>query len=256
MPPFRSYILCTSPRSGSTLLCTMLRATGVAGHPGSHFYAPSIEAWLEEFGLSRTAGEQSDQTLRRVFDAAIQRGKGASDIFALRMQRHSFDYFAGQLRLIAPGYQTDRDRLEAIFGKTLFIYLRRDDKIAQAISYVKAQQTGLWHKAPDGREIERLKPPSEPIYDFGSLREAYDTFMRYEEQWLDWFQRENISPISLTYDAVSNDPTGVLHRVVTALGLDPEAAMHVRPGTARLADTLSREWADRFKSDLADRERA
>ena len=33
----------------------------------------------------------------------------------------------------------------------------REDKVGQAISRLKAEQTGLWHKFSDGTERERLK---------------------------------------------------------------------------------------------------
>ena len=48
---FRSYIICTSPRSGNTLLCKLLAATNVAGVPGSHFHVPSLEGWLAAYDL-------------------------------------------------------------------------------------------------------------------------------------------------------------------------------------------------------------
>ncbi|HBF29284.1 Stf0 family sulfotransferase, partial [Rhizobium sp.] len=31
MAKFSSYVICTSPRSGSTLLCKLLAATGISG---------------------------------------------------------------------------------------------------------------------------------------------------------------------------------------------------------------------------------
>src|SRR3954454_17102557 len=34
--PRRAYIVCATPRSGSTLLCEMLVNTGVAGRPAEH----------------------------------------------------------------------------------------------------------------------------------------------------------------------------------------------------------------------------
>src|SRR3954464_7122438 len=37
MPPASPYLVCATPRSGSTLLCETLRATGVAGNPLEHF---------------------------------------------------------------------------------------------------------------------------------------------------------------------------------------------------------------------------
>ena len=35
--PALSYLICATPRSGSTLLCAALDATGIAGHPEEHF---------------------------------------------------------------------------------------------------------------------------------------------------------------------------------------------------------------------------
>ncbi|WP_417666827.1 Stf0 family sulfotransferase [Roseibium sp.] len=250
MPSFDAYIICTSPRSGSTLLCNMLKETGTAGRPGSHFFEPSVDNWLEEYALPTIASERHEDTLRRVFEAAIARGKGGTNIFGLRMQRHSFAYFTDQLALLLPDALTDRDRMTTAFGKTLFIYLSRDDKVAQAISFVKAQQTGLWHKAPDGRELERLSPPSEPVYDFKRLRETYETFLSNELEWRDWFDRENINPITLTYEALSKDPTGATCEIVSAIGLDPHGCRHVRPGTAQLSDKTSQDWAERFRAEL------
>ncbi|MEM7269766.1 MAG: Stf0 family sulfotransferase, partial [Pseudomonadota bacterium] len=45
MAAYASYVICTSPRSGSTLLCSLLKASGVAGAPESLFHEPSVEAW-------------------------------------------------------------------------------------------------------------------------------------------------------------------------------------------------------------------
>src|SRR5689334_3376396 len=37
--PDRSYLVCATPRSGSTLLCHLLDQTGIAGHPEEYFEA-------------------------------------------------------------------------------------------------------------------------------------------------------------------------------------------------------------------------
>jgi LPS sulfotransferase NodH len=39
MTPDRSYIVCATPRSGSTLVCHALGETGVAGRPEEYFEA-------------------------------------------------------------------------------------------------------------------------------------------------------------------------------------------------------------------------
>ena len=86
------------------------------------------------------------------------------------MQRHSFDFFTEKLLSFYPEHSNDVERFQAAFGRTLFVHLTRRDKVAQAVSYVKAQQTGLWHAAPDGTELERLSRPQEPAYDASEIR--------------------------------------------------------------------------------------
>jgi len=50
--PPRSYVLCGTPRTGSTLLCGLLRSTGVLGRPESYFREPDEVAWAARFGLA------------------------------------------------------------------------------------------------------------------------------------------------------------------------------------------------------------
>lgn len=254
MSTYRSYILCTSPRSGSTLLCKLLSATGVAGHPGSHFHEPSLEAWLAYFGLPVVAGEAEPVTLRRVFAAAIHKGRNGTDLYGLRLQRHSFDFFMKKLAVLFSGSATDLERLDKAFGKTLFIHLTRQDKVEQAVSYVKAEQSGLWHKAPDGTELERLSEPKEPEYDFKAIEASYDRFIAFDRDWLTWFEHQRIQPLRITYEDLSAHPQRELARVLTRLGLDAEKAAGVTPGVAKLADAVSAEWADRFRQTLDEAE--
>ena len=169
MEPFKSYVICTSPRSGSTLLCRLLAQTGQSGHPNSHFHTPSMAAWLRSYDLSQTTFPTELAQIKAVFAAAIARGTQDTGIFGLRLQRHSFDFFMQQLGTLHPGLATDKDRISATFGPTLFIHLTRQNKLDQAISLVKANQTGLWHKSADGSDLERTAPHQDPIYDVDGI---------------------------------------------------------------------------------------
>jgi LPS sulfotransferase NodH len=48
----RCYLLCGTPRTGSTLLCNLLASTGVAGRPESYFREPDEPMWAKRFGVS------------------------------------------------------------------------------------------------------------------------------------------------------------------------------------------------------------
>ena len=157
--PVQSYVICTTPRSGSTLLCELLAATGVAGRPGSHFHVPSLEGWLEDYGLNERRFSSRREALRTVLIAARTRGTGDTGVFGLRMQRGSLGYFLQQLDALHPDLTSDVERIGAAFGLTVFVHLSRPDRLGQAISRVRAEQTGLWHRRADGTELERLAPP-------------------------------------------------------------------------------------------------
>ena len=246
---YNSYIICTSPRSGSTLLCKLLEKTGKSGNPNSHFHNPSLSSWLETYQLHTANFPSKQQALSAVFDAAIKKGTGDTGVFGLRLQRGSLDFFMQQTCVLYSGMQSDSERIEAAFGHTLLIYLTRSNKLDQAISLVKATQTGLWHKASDGSELERLSEPQDPYYDADAISHHLKELTELDAAWRAWFQHEQLQPLEISYDELSRDPLEVLGRVLSELGLEKEMARGISSPTAKLADTTSRTWADRFSAD-------
>jgi LPS sulfotransferase NodH len=251
MQKCQSYVICTSPRSGSTLLCRLLAATGVAGNPESYFHDASIAEWLRYYDLAPDASTSQRSVLNAIFKAAMAEGSAGTGIFGLRLQRHSFDFFAEKLAVLHPGLSTDSERFQAAFGRTAFIHLTRRDKVEQAVSYVTAQQSGLWHRAPDGTELERLSPPQTPTYEADTIRASLEEMTGYDRQWESWFAAEKIDPHRLTYEALSADPIEALSRMLDHLGLDREAACGVESGVAKLADKTSQDWVTRFRASGA-----
>ncbi|MCV6586497.1 MAG: Stf0 sulfotransferase family protein [Marinibacterium sp.] len=251
---YDAYILCTAPRSGSTLLCDLLGRSGVAGAPGSHFHRPSLADWARAHGVRLDPAEPERDALTRVVEAAIATGRGDSDLFGLRLQRQSFDFFTRQLAILHPEADGDLARITARFGRCLFIHLTRADKVAQAVSYVMAEQTGLWHRAPDGNEIERISPPADPQYDPDALRRQVDLFRSHDRAWQGWFRAEGITPLVLRYEDLAAAPQQALARCLSALQLDPRIAPLIQPGVARLADATNQIWCDRFRADVPDLE--
>lgn len=248
MKRYESYIICTSPRSGSTLLCDLLSATGVSGKPASLFHQPSIAAWLEYYGLTDNMFTSNEDRLQAIFRAAHHKGSGDTGMFGLHLQRASFEFFIQQLKVLHPHSAGDAERIRATFGRTLFIHLTRCNKLDQAISYVKAQQSGLWHKAPDGTELERLSPPSPPEFDFDAIAGELARMTAFDDQWHAWFEVEAIYPLRLHYEALSQDPIAILRNVLGALRVDANAAKGIAPGVAKLADGVNAQWAEMYRA--------
>lgn len=251
MAQYRSYIICTSPRSGSTLLCKLLAATGIAGNPSSLFYRPAVSDWLTRLGVTPAETATEREVLKEVFEAAIRKGSMDTPVFGLRQQRHGFEFLCEKLAILHLGDRTDAERFQRTFGPTLFIHLTRADKLAQAVSYLKAEQSGLWHLAPDGTELERTAPHRPPVYDDDAIRACIETMAAYDRQWEAWFEREAIAPLRISYDELSDDPAATLRTVLDHLGLDPAAAAGIEPSVRKLADSTSQEWVARFRLENA-----
>lgn len=243
-------MICTAPRSGSTLLCELLGATGQAGRPNSHFHRPSLSDWLETYELG--GGFATDQAaFRAVLAAALAKGRGGTEVFGLRMQRGSFTYFMDQLCALFPEQASDTGRIEAAFGPTLFIHLTRPDRLGQAISRLRAEQTGLWHRRADGSELERLAPPKPAVYDAAALAGYIAEATGLDADWAAWFEAEGLHPHRIHYDDLAEDPQGVLAGCLAALGRDPALARAVDTPTAKLADAINENWRARFEAEQA-----
>ncbi|UWQ17526.1 Stf0 sulfotransferase family protein [Jannaschia sp. M317] len=244
------YVICTLPRSGSTLLCQLLQSVPGAGQPGSHFHRTDVAAWAATHGLPPLPMPASPADLRRILAAGRQTGCDGDSLFGLRLQSHSRAYLLERLAEAQPGLPCDRTRLEATFGHLCFIYLTRRDHLAQAISYVRAAQTGLWHRAADGREMERSAPPAPSRYDRAAITDRLQTIATDEQQWQVWFARQGIEPLRVFYEDLAADPARTLDRILRHLGLAGMSPT-LRIPTARLADGTSLAWARRYRSDAS-----
>jgi len=238
-----TYVICTSPRSGSTLLCDLLKSTGVAGNPGSWFHRPSLDG----LGVSATEYDEADR-VDRLFQAARGLGSGTSNVFGLRLQRDSFEFFFETLRRLHPVGTSDVNCFERSFGSTLFIHLSRRDKIEQAISCVRAQQTGLWHVAVDGSELERVAPHRDPHYDAAAIEAQVEIFAEFDRLWTAWFRQQRIEPFRVSYARLATDPALVTREILASLGLDPRRADDVEPGVAKMADATTEDWVSRYRA--------
>ena len=248
MARYASYIICTTSRTGSTLLCTMLSATGIAGNPDSYFHVPSLDRWAKQWNLRPLRSDPDADLFRSVTAAVLKAGTANTDIFGLRLMRKSFGYLAQLLAACDPGQPDDATRFKRAFGSPLYIHLTRGDKIAQAVSLLKATQTGLWHAAPDGTEIERTAPPKQPTYDATLIAQHVAELCADDAAWGDWFERENIQPLHLTYEDLAQDPQGTLTDILRRLGLEHARAGSIKPQVAKLADKTSQDWIAQFRA--------
>ncbi|MBY5972373.1 Stf0 sulfotransferase family protein [Ferrimonas balearica] len=245
------YILCSSPRSGATLLTNMLRDSGVAGWPGAYVRGAGMRARLHSMEAEVPGDVTAAELARDGYRLA--RAKGTRDgIFALRLQPSSLATFRLALKALQPDQPNDAARIAADMGRHRVIYLRRADLLGRAVSMLRTLQTGYWYEDAEGNETDGTAPDSIPVYDRIAIAEKMEQFAEMDAAWESWFASEGIEPILLEYDDLAADPEGVLARLLTDLGLDPAAAEGAAPAPEHVPDAgddESRDWIRRFQQD-------
>ena len=233
------------------MLTDLLTDTGVAGHPDSFFRQPSRGWWANYLNVSMDGWASGVEFSRSYLAAVLQEGAGGTPIFGMRLMWSQVSDLSNRLDYFYSRLSNDAKRFRAAFGPLQYIHLVREDHIAQAVSRLKAEQSGLWHIHADGSERERAKATRAPVYNAHSLSELVAEARRHNASWVTWFAKQEIQPLSISYESLSADPQGVLSKILSTLNLDPVIAERVEPRTAKLADRVSRAWIERFRNEKA-----
>lgn len=261
-----SYLVCATQRSGSTLLCELLKGTEVAGVPDEYFEA------LRTTGLPRQPRQYfEDGTVAHIasrlaptdpgrpehpgefegwFRYVLQRGTTRNGVFGAKMMWNYFDDFRSRVAEL-PGLEdcTFNEALEQLFPQLKIIFVRRRDKVSQAVSLWKAIQTQQWRtesESTDGRSERH-----EVEYDYRAIKHLLDELHRWDNRWEDWFHATGREPIRVIYEEFADTRAATIGRLLDALGIDPPEPDG--PGSMkRQSDALTRDWVDRFRAD-ADR---
>ncbi|MBV9802189.1 MAG: hypothetical protein JO130_03330 [Solirubrobacterales bacterium] len=250
----QAYLVCAVPRSGSTLLCEMLRDTGVAGQPLEHFETLRSSSlprqprqYFEEAGLPRIAdllapsqpGAPSNEPPEAWRTRIRSEGLGGNRVWGGKlMWGHTEDLIARARAL--PGLAgADLERvLHVLLDDPQLVFVTRRDKAAQAVSLWRALQTQSWR-------AEDAPKAAAPVYDFAAVDHLVRQLESDERAWKAWFARTGKAPFVVTYDQLEAAPAETVATVLHALGL-PEAVVSV-PRLSRQRDELSEAWIERYR---------
>jgi len=236
-----SYFICATPRTGSSLLLGLLASTGLAGVPESYFRQPDEQLWADRWGIPGPADPAFDY--QAFVRAAVVAGTTPNGVFGAKLMWGTLDELVAKLAPRAEGQ--DLAVLEAAFGPVRFVHLRREDELAQAVSWLRAEQTGAWRAGEPGGTA------AEPHYVEARITALLDTVAEHNAAWRAWFARYGITPHEITYEQLTADLTGTTRGVLTFLGLDPEAGGPIQPRHRRQADRVNEEWATRYRTETA-----
>ncbi len=266
-----SYLVCATQRSGSTLLCELLRATDVAGvpdeyferlrasglprQPRQYFEDPSVEGIAERLAPTEAGRPERPGEFEAWFRYVLQRGTSPNGVFGAKMMWNYLEDFKTRMAEL-PGLEdlSFNERLSAVFPRLKIIFMRRRDKVAQAVSLWKAIQTQRWRtdSESDLEDIDVAEAPNSE-YDYAAIEYLLNELHRWDARWEDWFHATGRDPIRIFYDEFTVSRAATIGRVLDALGIDPPAPEGKGP-MQRQADDLSKDWVARFRADREQRQ--
>jgi len=241
VPELDSYLICATPRTGSTLLCGLLTSSGVAGLPASYFNRRGLHHYADDWRIARPHDGRIDAAYVR---AALAAGTTSNGVFGGRIMAETLPELIADLAGADPSAGTDVEVLSEYFGRLEYVHLRRRDVVAQAVSWAKALQTHFWHPGeavePGGRD---------PHYDEELIGRLVATIEKFEAAWTSWFAAHGIVPCEVSYEELAADPLSAAHKVLDHLGLLLPPDRQLVVGHRRQADRVNEDWAARFTAE-------
>jgi LPS sulfotransferase NodH len=232
MSPAISYVIASVQRSGTHLLCSILRSTSVAGSPTEHFLSKPGETWEKRWGTpSRLAYVQR----------VLQQNTAANGVFGTVVM---WSYFERMLQMLQeiPAYKNlnGAQLLAGVFGKPKYIWMRRRSHVEQAVSWAMACQTGVWTQKAE----EKSQPRAIPKFDFKVIDEWRNRIAAHDEGWANYFRENQIEPLVLFYEDVVASHRAAAERVLEFLGVPFPPGMQIPPpAVEKQATRISEEWA-------------
>jgi len=260
VPPSRSLLVCATPRSGSTLLCESLAATGVAGCPREDFealahsrrrrgpeeYFTGLDDREVDAILAQRPDPEPPAAVPEPYEAflqdAVARGTTANGVFATKLMWGYLGDFLALVRRARPGAPADDlALLLALFPAPEWIWVRRDDVVRQAVSLWRAVQTAAWRAEEDGGR-------GQLAYSRAAIAHLARQLTEQDAAWGRFFAGRGLQPIVVTYEEELADGVDtVTRRLLRRLGL-PDAQVP-EPPLRRQADAVSERWVERFRDE-------
>jgi trehalose 2-sulfotransferase len=227
-----SYLICTTPRTGSNLLCELLQSTGAAGRPDDYFWNPPF--WQERWGTPDFSG---------YVERMLQEGTSANGAFGVKMMRHYLDDLLPGLAGIAGLSDADPSAvLSRIFPSLQYVWLTRRDKVRQGISLYRALATSAWRSTD-----RRPGPGAEPEFSFTEIDRLVQQSIAADRSWQAYFERYGIEPLAVAYEDLAARPEETVRAILRHLdlplpeGTSPSAVRHQRQ-----ADAGTDDWVRRY----------
>ena len=243
MKETKSYLICATPRSGSSLLCEALRNTGLAGKPDEYFGPMHVERWNERW--------QTNTEIEYI-EKAITYSREENHVIGMKVMRVYWQNFIDHLNMAKGSNKfTEFEILNHWFPDLHFVFITRHDKVRQGISWLKFLQGSAWHWVDDEpQKLDNLEYKADIIKDFIVQTTAH------ESSWLEFFRKNKVEPFTVIYEDFVDSYEETAKAILKYLGIPhPEDLAFGARKFKKQADALTDEWVHRYLTSFTNTEK-
>jgi LPS sulfotransferase NodH len=243
-----SYLVLATPRSGSTLLGQGLQASGLAGDP-KEFFGHKMPYWMERWQTPALPAYVARLSQERATPNGVF---GAKLLYRQLLHLESLARHEAELAELSLPEILDR-----LFPDLHLVWVTREDKVRQAISWFKARQTGVWGQgqaqiAPKLGRAWRLgdEPlqPGELAFDYDGIAALVRQAEVEDAAIGQFFATSGIEPFRVIYEEFTPRYEETILALLRWLGVTPPPDLTLpNPRTVKLADDRTDEWVARFR---------
>lgn len=195
--PKNFYVICSTPRTGSTLLGKLMCSSGYLGAPTEFFHRKHLTDFAKRFCLIDSNGNINIQAY---LGELFKRRTSSNGVFGVKCHYDQFAPFVANRAW------------EGLFPDVKFVYIIREDILSQAISLAIASQTNAYSSQEEAE--------CEPIYSATEITRWVEYIAELNKRWNVFFGTHGLNPYFMTYEDLISNTKSVCRRVCQHLDVD------------------------------------
>ena len=243
-----NLIILSTQRSGSTMLCNDISGTNVLGNP-DEWFGP----WITKLR------NNSQVSSRELSEYLMQEASTDNGNIAIKIMSNHLGHINNLYKMVN-GIEEHKDELYhhfyGMFGKAVYVWLTRKEKVSQAVSRLMAKKTGIYHQFLD-EESARLSGAHaiangtrEEINDcnIDDIDKEIQKIDKEEKIILMFLKAYNVDYLSVCYEDIITCRDYV-HKIAAMMD---ESDITLSPRTIKkIGGSLSATLASRYRAEKA-----
>jgi LPS sulfotransferase NodH len=247
----KKIFICSTPRSGSYLLCRFMINAGL-GVPHEYFNPIVIRQMAPRLGFEESISGlkwfprgRKDRLMLRWRERAAEVDFLKKYVPVLIPRRCQGGVFAAKIHFRDFRTVLDNPVGHRLLDGGLFIYLYRENLLMQAVSERFAQLTGRWGID----DTVTTWPAANPnFFDDEAVDRTMNDLSEQDRGWRVFLARNGVAPMSCSYERLCEDPFGFVMAIASRLGIDPDT---LRRGYSETASPSENDPALPSKGEVA-----